>query len=182
MSSTSTPSRRPHVSVFIASSLDGFIARSDGSLDWLEAVQTEDEDYNYQAFFDSVDTLLMGRKTYDVALTFETWPFASKRCLVLTQRPKGAKHNEEFISGQPQELLERLGAQGVKRIYLDGGSVIRQFLEMGLVDELTLSVVPVLLGDGIPLFMAGGREQRLILDSSRSWPTGLAQLRYRKAE
>lgn len=170
----------PRCSVFIAVSVDGCIARADGSLDWLDAVQQPGEDYGYQAFFDSVDALAIGRSTYEVALGFSAWPYAGKRVVVLTHRAPAPRHGEEFFAGEPATLVERLGREGVKRLYVDGGAVIRQCLAAKLVDDLTLSVVPVLLGDGIPLFGAGGIEQRLVLESSRSWPTGLTQLRYRR--
>ena len=166
-------------SVYIAVSADGFIARKDGGIDWLHAVAQEGEDYGYQAFFDSVDGLVLGRKTYEVAASFEAWPYAGKRCVVLSHRGGEPRHGEEFWSGSPAVLVEKLRGEGLRHLYVDGGDVIRQFLSQGLIQELTLSVIPILLGDGLPLFGPGGREQRLELISCRSWPTGLAQLKYR---
>ncbi len=183
-------SQRPRCSVFIAISLDGCIARDDGSLDWLSVVEREGEDYGYRAFVDGVDALVMGRKTYDTALGFDEWPFAGKRCIVLTHaRPTSPRADEEFASGAPAALLEQLGRQGVSRVYVDGGAVIRQFLAAGLVDDLTLSVIPVILGDGIRLFGAGIRlfdadprgrapAAALRLTSARTFESGLVQLRY----
>lgn len=171
--------RRPTCSVFIATSLDGFIARPDGGIDWLDRVQVEGEDYGYQAFFDSVDALLLGRKSYDVVLGFEKWLYAGKRCLVLTHRPTESRHGEEFVSGPIDALLERLRAEGVRRLYVDGGDVIQQFLAADLIDDLTVSVVPVLLGSGIPLFSSQGSERSLSLEGSRAWPSGLVQSHYR---
>jgi len=176
-------SSRPLCSVFIAASLDGYIARADGSLDWLSIVEREGEDYGYRDFVDSVDALVMGRKTYDTVLGFDDWPFAGKRCIVLTHaRPTSPRADEEFASGAPAALLEQLGGQGVRRVYVDGGAVIRQFLAAGLVDDLTLSVIPVLLGGGIRLFDADPRGRAsttpLRLVSARSFESGLCQLRY----
>jgi dihydrofolate reductase len=168
--------------VFIAISADGFIARTDGAIDWLSAVELEGEDYGYKEFFDSIDTLVMGRGTYDTVLGFEDWPYGDKRCVVVTHRPPATRRRgEEFFTGTPLELTERLAQEDVRRLYIDGGQLIRSFLEAGLVDDLVLSVVPVLLGAGIPLFGGAAREQRLLLSESRSWPTGLIQLRYRVA-
>jgi dihydrofolate reductase len=170
--------------VFIAASLDGYIARSDGSLDWLSVVEREGEDYGYRAFLDGVDALVMGRKTYDTVLGFDEWPFAGKRCIVLTHaRPTSPRADEEFASGAPAALLEQLGRQGVRRVYVDGGAVIRQFLGTGLVDDLTLSVIPVLLGGGIRLFDGDARNRAasLRLISARNFETGLVQLRYELA-
>ena len=169
---------RPQFSVYIATSLDGYIARQDGGIDWLHIVEQPGEDYGYAAFWNSIDTLVMGRKTYETALGFGDWPYADKRCVVLSHRSASAHHGEEFFCGEPESLAEKLAAEGAHRVYVDGGEVIRQFLAAGLVDDLTLSVVPVLLGDGIPLFRAGGPEQRLALIEGRTFPSGLVQLRY----
>jgi dihydrofolate reductase len=165
-------------SVYIAVSADGFIARKDNGLDWLSIVEAQGEDYGFASFMGSVDTLLMGRNTYDVALGFGAWPYAGKRVVVLTHRPAQPRHDETFASGSPAELVARLAADGSKRVYLDGGHLIRQFLAAGLVNDMTLSIIPILLGEGIPLFGAGVRESRLSLVESRSFPTGLVQLSY----
>ncbi len=176
---TSSPPPRPRCSVFIAASLDGFIARADGALDWLSVVERAGEDYGYRAFFDGVDALVMGRKTYDTVLGFDAWPNEGKRCIVLTHAPPALKRrDEEFASGRPGPLLERLAAQGVRSVYVDGGAVIRQFLAAAVVDELTLSVIPVLLGDGIRLFEGGGADRNLRLIESRSFDSGLVRLKY----
>jgi len=172
-------STRPRFSAFIATSLDGYIARRDGGIDWLRVVEQPGEDYGYQAFMSSIDALVMGRKTYDTALGFGDWPYSGKRCIVLTHRPAPATNGEEFFNVQPEQLAEKLAAEGARRVYIDGGEVIRQFLTARLLDELTLSVVPILLGTGISLFGAGVPEQRLTLIQGRTFPTGLVQLHYR---
>jgi len=172
---------RPQCSVYIATSVDGFIARPDGGLDWLDRVQVEGEDYGYAEFFGSIDAIVFGRSTWEVARGFEPWPYAGRRCIVLTHRELDASHGEERHHGDLEPLLERLHGEGVRRVYVDGGQVIRHFLAGGLVDDLTLSIVPVLLGEGIPLFASGGPGLDLRLLESRAFPSGLVQLRYARA-
>jgi dihydrofolate reductase len=169
---------RPRCSVFIATSLDGFIARRDGGIDWLSIVERPGEDYGYARFFSDVDALIIGRRTYDVARGFPAWPYAGKRCVVLTHDPPAALHGETFHTGAPAPLLARLHAEGVRRAYVDGGAVIRLFLRENLIDDLTLSIVPVLLGDGLPLFDASVPARNLRLAASRSFPSGLVRLTY----
>ncbi|HSN13112.1 MAG TPA: dihydrofolate reductase family protein [Anaeromyxobacteraceae bacterium] len=169
---------RPHCAVFIATSLDGFIALPDGSIKWLDAVQLDGEDYGFGAFFASIDTLLMGRLTWETVLRFDEWPYGGKRVVVLTHRPAEARHGESFRAGEPTAVLAALAAEGARRVYVDGGAVISQFLREGLVDELTLSVVPMLLGEGIRLFQGGQPRRPLRLTASRAYPSGLVQLRY----
>ena len=170
---------RPRCSVFIAVSLDGYIARPDGGIDWLHSVDMPGEDYGYNAFFESVDVVLLGRNSYDVVLGFSEWYYGDKRCVVLTHRPGESRHGEEFYSGDVKELVQQLAESGVRRIYVDGGKVIQQFLDEKLIDDLTISVIPILLGDGIRLFASGSPEQRLVLEGTQSWSSGLTQLRYR---
>ena len=165
-------------SVYIAASLDGFVAGKDGGLDFLGLVARPAEDYGYARFMASVDTVLVGRKTYDLALGFEPWPYAGKHCAVLTHRPPAPRHGEEFHAGDPVALVERLARTGLQHAYVDGPEVIRQFLAAGLVQSLTLSVVPIVLGGGIPLFGALGRDVPLALVGSRAFESGLVQLEY----
>lgn len=168
-------------SVFIATSLDGYIARPDGGLDWLRRVEKDGEDYGYQRFANTVDVLVTGRGTYDIVLGFPTWPYPGKRVIVLTHRPSESRHGEEFFSGPVEELVRHLSAQGVQRVYVDGGVVIQQFLAAGLIDDLTISIIPVVLGDGIRLFANGLPERALVLEGTETFSTGLVQLRYRTA-
>lgn len=170
---------RPRCSVFLATSLDGFIARADDSLDWLGAVQVDGEDYGYGAFARDVDAVVLGRRTYEITLAFDAWPHEGKRCVVLSRRTLAPRHGEEIVAEAPSSLVERLGREGVRRVYVDGGAVIRSFLAEGLIDDLTVSVVPVLLGDGIALFGHGIGEHRLVLERTLPFPSGLVQLRYR---
>src|SRR5690349_5740088 len=112
-------------SIYIAASLDGFIARTDGRIDWLSIVERPGEDYGYRKFFDSVDVLILGRKTYETVLGFDAWPYEGKRCVVLTNNAASfaatAKHGETFYSGLPADLVAKLEAEGVARAYVDGG-------------------------------------------------------------
>lgn len=171
-------------SVFIATSVDGFIARTDGGLDWLSVVERPGverpgEDYGFAAFFATVDVLVMGRKTYDAALGFDPWPYAGKRCVVMTHGQPASKHGEELFAGSPTELVERLSREGVRRAYVDGGVVIQQFLAAGLITDLTISTIPILLGRGVPLFGDLARDVRLELVRSRGFESGLVQNEWR---
>lgn len=175
----------PRFSVFIAASLDGFIARPDGGLDWLEAVHVEGEDYGYQAFFDSVDALLLGSGTYEVVREFPEWPYGEKPVYVATSRPWPAVRKESFVQGSPVAIARSLAARGYSRVYLDGGSLIRSFLAAGLVTDMTISVIPILLGRGIPLFREKGKEPAygehgLKLAGAQPYPSGLVQLCYER--
>lgn len=173
---------RPSFCVFVAASLDGFIARPDGGLDWLEPMQVPGEDHGFQAFFGAVDALAIGRKTYDFARGLPAWPYAGKRVVVLTHRPAPPRADETFFAGTPEALSALLEAEGARRVYLDGGAAVSAFLAAGLVDELTVSIVPVVLGDGIRLFQGPLPERRLVLQEARPHAgTGLVQLRYRVA-
>lgn len=171
---------RPQVSVYIAVSLDGFIARHDGRLDWLDRVKDAGgEDYDYQAFMETRDAVVMGRSTYDTVLGFGEWPFRGKHVTVLTHRPLDPQHGETAYSGEVRPLLRRLGGLGLRNVYLDGGMTIRQGLVEGVVDDLTLSWIPVLLGKGRSLFAVEIPESSWRLASARGFPTGLVQATYR---
>ena len=165
-------------SVFIAASLDGFIARPDGQIDWLSLVDRPGEDYGYRQFHDSIDTFIVGRKTYETALGFDSWPYAGKRCVVLTHRALTAKYHEQFYGGPLDTLVARLSAANAKRAYVDGGTVIQQFLAAGLISDMTVSILPILLGEGVHLFGVTGRDVPLTLVASRAFESGLVQLEY----
>ena len=173
--------QRPRCSVFIATSLDGYIARPDGTFDFLSIVERAGEDYGFAEFFASIDALVIGRNTYETALAFPEWPYAGKRCIVLTHRETPSVHGEQFFAGAPSALVDQLGLTGAQRLYVDGGAVIRQFLADGLIDDLTISVVPLLLGQGVALFGSEVPEQRLHLETSKAFESGLVQLCYSRA-
>jgi len=162
--------------VFIAVSLDGYIARADGSIDFLAPFH--DEEHGYAAFFAGVDALLIGRGTYDTVLGFPEWPYGDKRVIVCTTRPVPPTHGEEMWSGPPRDLAARLDRERVHRVYLDGGALVRGFLRDDLVDEMAINVIPILLGAGRPLFTTGLPEMPLRLLEAKSFPSGVVQLRY----
>lgn len=168
-------------SVFIAASLDGYIARADGGLDWLP--QVEGEDFGYERFIADVDTLVMGRTTYDVVRGFGAWPFGDRRVVVLTTRafepPPEAAALVSAMTGAPDEIIAALEAEGRQHAYIDGGQVVQQFLAAGCVDELTISRIPILLGGGIPLFGTLPSEVSLEHLQTRAYPAGLVQSTYR---
>ena len=174
----------PYISVYIGLSLDGFIARPNGDIDWLthERYVVPGEDMGYQAFFDTVDALVMGRATFEKVLTFGEWPYADKRVFVLSHNPNlipdKLADRAEVVSGSPAGVLRYVAEQGVRHIYLDGGQVIQQFLRDGLVNELTLTRLPVLIGQGLPLFGPLPQDFHLRHIETRTFTTGLVQSRY----
>ncbi|CCG99509.1 putative protein ywjB [Fibrella aestuarina BUZ 2] len=174
------------LSVYIATSLDGFIARPNGAIDWLTdpAFTIPDEDFGYQSFIDSIDALVMGRGTYEKVATFPEWPYP-KRVFVLshtlTNVPDALVDKVELLSLSPRELVTYLAGRGYRHIYLDGGQTIQQFLREGLVDELTLTRVPVLLGEGIPLFGNTGPDIALQHLRTTTYPNGFVQSVYKRA-
>ena len=165
-------------SVFIAMSLDGYIADVNGGTEFLEAVEAPGEDYGYAEFINTIDAIVLGRKTYETVLAFPSWLY-TKRVIVLTSDvERTSHHGEEFSAASPTELVERLAQERLSRLYIDGGATIRSFLAAGLIDDLVVSVIPVLLGEGIPLFGPGFNSQLLQLTGSQSFDSGLAQLSY----
>jgi dihydrofolate reductase len=168
---------RPRCAAFLAMSLDGFIARPDGRVDWLDAYEAPPEDY--AAFIAGVDTLLIGRATYDLVVTFPAWPYEAKRVAVLTHRPQVPRHGETFLAGEPAAVLARLAASGSRSVYVDGGAVVSQYLAAGLLDELTVTVVPLVLGTGRRLFQGTLPERRFSLVENRVYSSGLVRITYR---
>jgi len=167
------------ISVFVGVSLDGYLARPDGSFDFLPVDTTED--HGFTEFFASVDLLLMGRKTYETALGFDAWPYAGKPVVVLSSKPLApapAEATVEPMAGAPREIAARLEARGVRHVYLDGGATIQGFLAAGLVDRLMVTRVPVLIGSGISLFGPLPHDLRLRHVGTRSFPSGLVQSEY----
>lgn len=168
-------------SVFIATSLDGFIARTNGDLDWLpgESSGIPEEDHGYFAFMDTIDVVIMGRGTFDKVLTFGAWPF-TKPVVVLSSRAIELPANApvEAMSGSPAEVVNRVASRGMKHAYIDGGVTIQRFLEAGLIQRLIITRIPVLIGSGIPLFGLLARDIRLRHVDTRSYASGLVQSEY----
>ena len=184
------------ISVYIATSLDGFIARTDGALDWLEGSSGDvadssdegsndpPEDYGFWEFFNTVDTMVMGRGTYDFVAATGQWVYEDKRVIVLSST-LGAKDvarhlvgKLEIASAEPHELVAKLAAEGAEHVYVDGGVTIQQFLRAGLIDELILSRMPVLIGSGIPLFAELNPDVQLDHVETKEFPSGLVQSKY----
>ena len=175
---------RPRISVYIATSLDGFIARRDGRVDWLGAPPAgTHEDYGYGDFMATVDLIVMGRASFAMALAFDTWPYPGMRVLVLSTHPvpipPQLRDTVSSDSGAPAELIGRPPMAGAKHVYMDGGITVQRFLASGLVDEITVTSVPVLLGEGRPLFGGTGGDIALEHLSTRSWSNGYVQSAYR---
>ncbi len=168
---------RPKISVYIAMSIDGYIARKDGNLDFLDRVGGFDEDYGFQKLLGSIDALIIGRKTYEVATTVPD-PYPGKRVVVLSNSLNSVRKDMELYCGNLAALLTKLHKEGIKHIWVDGGVTISQFLDLQMVDSMTLSLIPVILGSGIPLFNPTGKEHACRLVSSQSYPSGLVQLIY----
>lgn len=166
------------VRVFIASSLDGFIAGPDDDLSWLPA--DGGEDHGYDEFMATTAALVIGRTTYDVVLGFDEWPYPDIPVFVATSRPLDpVAPTVHAVGGEPDRILAAVRAVTDGNIYLDGGVLIRQFMAAGLIDELTVTIVPVVLGAGSPLFAGLAERRRLTLIGSRSYPSGLVTLHYR---
>jgi dihydrofolate reductase len=167
-------------SVFIATSLDGFIARQDGALDWLPA--DGGEPHGYDEFIAAVDAIVIGRKTFETVLAFDPWPYGTKQVVVLSTRPSGALRADgavcDMMTGTPAEVVTRLSARGFEHLYIDGGVTIQGFLEAGLIQRLIITRIPVLLGRGIPLFGPLSRDVRLEHIGTRSYPSGMVQSEY----
>ncbi len=171
----------PRCSAFLAASLDGFIARRDGALDWLRPWETSGEDYGFAAFLSGVDALLLGRATWDVARKAGPWPYGDRRVAVLSHATGEARHGETFHAAPPAAVLDLLLSEGRRHVYADGGSVVSQLLAADRLDALVVSVVPIVLGDGIRLFQAPLPERGLALEGVTPHRSGLVQLRYRRA-
>ena len=170
------------VSVFVGTSVDGFIARPNGDLDFLPPAGGEPHGYN--EFIATVDAIVIGRKTFETVLAMEGWPYGDKRVVVLSSRPldlSGAGGIVEQMAGSPAEIASRLAASGAHHLYVDGGVTIQGFLRAGLIQRLIITRVPVLIGDGVPLFGTLSRDIRLRHITTRHYPSGLVQSEYQVA-
>jgi dihydrofolate reductase len=166
-------------SVFVGTSLDGFIARPNGDLDFLPP--GGGEPHGYDEFMASVDALVIGRKTFETVLAFDPWPYAGKRVFVLSRHRLASPPPEalvEQMSGPPADIVSQLAARGIEHIYVDGGITIQRFLQAGLIDRLIITRVPVLIGAGIPLFGALQRDIALRHVVTRQYASGLVQSEY----
>ena len=167
-------------SVFIGTSLDGFIARPDGAFDFLPA--DGGEPHGYAEFMASVDTIVIGRNTFEVVLPMKPWPYGDKRVVVLSSRPLDFSGVEggrvEQMSGSPEEIAAKLDATGAKHLYVDGGITIQRFLRAGLIQRMIITRVPVLIGEGIPLFGSVPHDIKLRHIATKSYLSGLVSSEY----
>jgi len=167
-------------SVFVGTSLDGFIARLDGSFDFLHPAGNVSHGYN--EFLATVDCLVIGRNTFEVVRAFPDWPYGNRQVIVLSSRPLDlsavSTHHVEQMSGSPAEICATLAARGLKHAYIDGGITVQRFLSAGMIQRLTVSRVPVLIGQGIPLFGSLPHDVQLRHVATRTYPSGLVQSEY----
>lgn len=175
------------ISVYIATSLDGFIARENGKLDWLPGSDgesdTSGEDYGYHEFMDSVDVLVMGRNTFETVLSFGIeWPYSEKRVIVLSSQPLQIPNDlpatVESSSCAPAELIQKLSEEGFQRAYIDGGKTIQSFLNAGLIQDMIITRIPILIGSGIPLFGPIDKDRKLRHVDTRTFENGFVQSKY----
>jgi dihydrofolate reductase len=168
------------VSVFIGTSLDGFIARLNGEFDFLPP--GGGEPHGYEEFIASVDTIVIGRNTFETVLPMKPWPYGDKRVVVLSSRPvdfSGVVGGVvEQMGGSPAEIVSKLAASGAHHLYIDGGITIQQFLRAGLIQRLTITRVPVLIGQGIPLFGSLPHDIQLRHIATRQYSSGLVSSEY----
>lgn len=170
------------VILYIAMSLDGYIAQGEDNLDFLSVVERPGEDYGYHEFLQSIDTVIWGRKTYDKILSFGIeFPHKDKKCYVLSQTRQGADENVAFYNGDLQTLIATLRNQPGKHIYCDGGAgVVAELLKHALIDRLGISIIPHLVGQGVRLFKDNLPEQALKFKKCISFPSGLVQVWYER--
>jgi dihydrofolate reductase len=167
------------VSIFVGTSVDGFIARPNGDLDFLPP--GGGEPHGYDEFIATVDAIVIGRKTFETVLGMDPWPYANKRVVVLSSQQlnlSGARGVVEHMAGSPAEIVSHLAASGTRHVYLDGGVTIQGFLRAGLVQRLIITHVPVLIGDGIPLFGSLPHDIQLRHIATKHYPSGLVQSEY----
>jgi dihydrofolate reductase len=166
-------------SVFVGTSLDGFIARKNGDFDFLPP--GGGEPHGYDEFIATVDAIVMGRNTFDTVLTMSPWPYAKKRVVVLSSRPIDFSRVDgkvEQMSGAPAAIVAQLEATGAHHLYIDGGITVQSFLRAGLIQRLIITRVPVLIGEGIPLFGALPHDIHLRHIATRQYPSGLVSSEY----
>jgi len=169
----------------MATSVDGFIAKSDGDIEWLHRPEYLESDLNglqYDEFISTVDTLVMGRNSFEKVLTFDAWPYEETPVVVVTSReltiPEHLQGKVSAESGDPKKLVSKFESEGKQHLYIDGGKTIQRFLQEGLINEITITRIPILLGDGISLFDSFGVETSLRLIAATASENGFVQVRY----
>jgi dihydrofolate reductase len=173
--------KRRKVILYIAMSLDGYIAKPNDDLSFLSLVEKEGEDYGYAKFIGEVDTVLMGRKTYDWIIGQTAFPHSDKPTYIITTKPRPTKGNTQFYTGQIKDLVSQLKSEKGGTIFCDGGAqLVYELQKEDLIDEYIISIIPILLGAGTRLFKDGRPEQHLEHLSTQSFETGLVQLHYKR--
>lgn len=170
----------PRLSVYIAASLDGYIATENDDLTWLESAGAPGEDYGFDAFLATIDLVVMGRGTYDHIASFDPLPYGDRPVQVFTHRAPADRPGVRFGSWTPEQAMADWRAAGLRRVYVDGGQLIGQFLAEGMIDDLTITFVPLLLGSGRRLFHPVPRRAQLQLTAARSYPSGMMQVSYQR--
>jgi dihydrofolate reductase len=167
------------VILYIAMSIDGYIARLNGDIDWLSIVEKPPEDYGYAQFIENIDTVIMGRKTYDKVRSFNMeFPHRGRKCYVISKMRTGIDEDIEY-SDDLEMLIRDLKNTKGKNIFVDGGAeIVNELLKIEMIDELIISILPILLGSGIRLFQDRRSEQKVILKKTVQFETGLVQLWY----
>lgn len=178
---------RPTFSVYIATSLEGFIARTDGAIDWLHGdseAEIPGEDFGYAVFAEQTDCMVIGRGTFEAVRAFEPWPYAGRRVIVLSNSmsspPNGFEDKIEVRNSAPAALAKELYDSGVRHVYLDGGKLIQSFMRAGLVDDMIVTRLPILIGAGRPLFGPLETDVRLKHDWTKIYDNGFVQSRYER--
>lgn len=167
--------------LYIATSLDGYIAKPNDDLSFLSIVDRDGEDYGYVGFVSSVDTVILGRKTYDWVLEHADFPHSNKDVYVITRTERQRKGKTVFYNGNLTELIKKLKNEPGKNIFCDGGAeIVNELLKNNLIDEFRISIIPILVGNGIRLFQDGRPEQNLELISVKTYDSGLTQLHYKR--
>lgn len=182
MSDIADMSNKRNVVLYIACSIDGYIASPEGDIEFLSKVEKEGEDYGYNDFISTIDTVIMGRKTYDKVLSFGIpYPHAEKYSYIISKQPFESKPNLEFYGGSLSMLVLKIKQKEGGDIFVDGGSeMVFQMINEDLIDKMVISTIPVLLGDGIPLFKSGMPGSDWKLEYSRSYESGLVQNCYKR--
>ncbi|CEN43742.1 conserved hypothetical protein [Capnocytophaga canis] len=172
------------VILYIASSLDGYIAKPNDGLSFLSIVQQDGEDYGYADFVKSVDTVILGRKTYDWVMTqVPEFPHADKNSFIITRTSRPSVGKTSFYTDNLKDLILRLKSEQGKNIFIDGGAeIVNELLKENLIDEFIISIIPILVGSGTKLFKDGRPEQKLELISTKQFDKGLTQLHYKRAD
>ena len=165
---------------YVAMSLDGYIATRSGDVDWLPVPEAEGEDFGFGDFFNSIDALILGRNTYEKVLELGEWHYAGKPCWVMTQQPLTPSQPDVLVTDRsPQEVFAEIRDRGYQRVWLvGGGQLATAFRSAGLITHYAIALIPILLGDGIPLFAPAPVQTPLTLIDQRTFPGGILMLHY----